>query len=519
MKRASLRRRLSTWLLLQWGLLLAAAGLAWWIADLRANAQRRVGLLATARERVLYDLLLFEGATRGLALDPTGETEQQRRREALVRLEASAELLASEFPAQPELLRPFEEIRRNWMEPAEPHPPTADFYAAVYHRLDQLREPWMRELTRRIEQVRGNSEARAGVISLAGAAGLLTVLLMAALAGRQHWRAVTRPLRGLAGEIDLLRQGDLTRRPGPTGDDEFGAMHASLHGLADGVSELARQARSSGAQVETITAQLAGRLREQQTAAREIATAAGQVGGGANELAAAAGELSGAMSGAGREAEEAAQLASQGQAASQRLEATLRQIRETSSLLTARLGVLGEKAAQINGVLATIIKVADQTNLLSLNAAIEAEKAGEYGLGFAVVAMEIRRLADQTAVATCDIERMLKEMQTALTAGAMGLDRVSEEVQRGAGENHQMSDHLGRILSQARALGRGCESASQSWSAQADCARKVQETLSQIGAAARQSAEALQPSSLALEQLGGVARALEAGAARFKRSG
>ena len=72
--------------------------------------------------------------------------------------------------------------------------------------------------------------------------------------------------------------------------------------------------------------------------------------------------------------------------------------------------------------------MADQTNLLSLNAAIEAEKAGEYGLGFAVVAMEIRRLADQTAVATYDIEKMVKEMHSAVAAGVMGMDKFSDEV-------------------------------------------------------------------------------------------
>src|SRR5207302_1442110 len=81
--------------------------------------------------------------------------------------------------------------------------------------------------------------------------------------------------------------------------------------------------------------------------------------------------------------------------------------------ITGKLAVLNEKTTNINSVVTTITKVADQTNLLSLNAAIEAEKAGEYGLGFAVVAMEIRRLADQTAVATYDIEKMVKEMQSA----------------------------------------------------------------------------------------------------------
>jgi len=78
--------------------------------------------------------------------------------------------------------------------------------------------------------------------------------------------------------------------------------------------------------------------------------------------------------------------------------------------------------------------VADQTNLLSINAAIEAEKAGEYGLGFLVVAREIRRLADQTAVASLDIERMVKEMQYSASAGVMEMDNFAEQVRAGVRE-------------------------------------------------------------------------------------
>ena len=78
--------------------------------------------------------------------------------------------------------------------------------------------------------------------------------------------------------------------------------------------------------------------------------------------------------------------------------------------------------------------MADQTNLLSINAAIEAEKAGEYGLGFLVVAREIRRLADQTAVATLDIERMVKEMQSSVAAGVMEMDKFSDQVRHGVQE-------------------------------------------------------------------------------------
>nr|WP_304949706.1 methyl-accepting chemotaxis protein [Verrucomicrobium spinosum] len=100
----------------------------------------------------------------------------------------------------------------------------------------------------------------------------------------------------------------------------------------------------------------------------------------------------------------------------------------------------------------TITKVADQTNLLSLNAAIEAEKAGEYGRGFAVVATEIRRLADQTAVATSDIEQMVKEMQSAVSAGVMGMDRFSEEVRRGAEVVDQVGTQLTEIIEKVQTL-------------------------------------------------------------------
>lgn len=78
----------------------------------------------------------------------------------------------------------------------------------------------------------------------------------------------------------------------------------------------------------------------------------------------------------------------------------------------------------------TITEVVDQTNLLSLNAAIEAEKAGEYSRGFAVVARENRRLADQTAVATLDIECIVNEMWASVSAGVVGMEPFAHEVQQ-----------------------------------------------------------------------------------------
>ena len=142
----------------------------------------------------------------------------------------------------------------------------------------------------------------------------------------------------------------------------------------------------------------------------------------------------------------------------------------------------------------TITKVADQTNLLSLNAAIEAEKAGEYGRGFAVVATEIRRLADQTAVATYDIDQMVKEIQSAVAAGVMGMDKFSEEVRRGMQEVQQVGGQLSQIIQQVQALAPRVESVNEGMQAQTTGAEQITEALMQLSEAAQQTVESLRQS-------------------------
>jgi methyl-accepting chemotaxis protein WspA len=193
----------------------------------------------------------------------------------------------------------------------------------------------------------------------------------------------------------------------------------------------------------------------------------------------------------------------------------MRQLADVSVQVNTRLKVLSERAGAITSVVTTILEVADQTNLLSLNAAIEAEKAGNYGRGFSVVAAEIRRLADRTAVATGDIEQIIKEMQIAVTASVKGMDTFSSEARRCVEVSDQVSGQLSEIIRKVQALAPHLEVVSDGMQSQTDAARQISDALAQLSSSVQQTAESLVESNRAIEQLNAVSQNLQSGVSRF----
>jgi methyl-accepting chemotaxis protein WspA len=279
------------------------------------------------------------------------------------------------------------------------------------------------------------------------------------------------------------------------------------------------QVQQSGIQVNSSATEIAATSKQQQATATEIAATTSEVGATASRISATSKELVRTMDEVVQVADETATLAEGGQSGLQRMGASMQQIGEASSLINSRLALLSEKAANIGLVVTTINKVADQTNLLSLNAAIEAEKAGEHGRGFTVVAREIRRLADQTAGATFDIEQLVKEMQSAVSAGVMGMDKFSDEVRRGGEVITQVTTQLSAIIEQVQMLTPSFDAVNEGVKSQSISAGQISDALSQLSVAAQQTADSLRQSNMAIEQLNEAARGLQSGVSKFTQDG
>jgi methyl-accepting chemotaxis protein WspA len=382
----------------------------------------------------------------------------------------------------------------------------------VVNELQKLATAQLKEA----EQSNRQTEARFILFESGPLVIVLLGLVVAGLAAYLLIRAINDPVQRIIEQMDAMRRGDFARRLELPQKDEFGLLADGLNRMGENLAHLVGKVQRSGVQVGGSTTQVAAIARQQQATASEMAATTAEIGATSTEIAATSKELLKTIGDVAATAEQTAQLAETGHTELSQMETTMRQIMEAAAAISGKLAVLNEKAGNISTVVTTITKVADQTNLLSLNAAIEAEKAGEYGRGFSVVAGEIRRLADQTAVATYDIEQMVKEMQAAVAAGVMGMDKFSEEVRRGVEDVRRGSQRQTQIIQAVQALRPRFDLVNEGMQSQTAGAQQISEALSQLSDSTRQTAESLQHLNQAMDQLNEASHGLQDGIARFK---
>jgi methyl-accepting chemotaxis protein WspA len=330
--------------------------------------------------------------------------------------------------------------------------------------------------------------------------------------------SVSRATDALNARVEEMAAGagDLTARVAVTSQDELGRLACGINAFIAKIQAVVSKVRESSLQVLATASEIAATSRQQEQTVTGLSSATTEVAAAVREISATGTELSGTMDEVNGRANQAASLASSGQRSLGDMERTMQQLVTSTASISGKLGTIREKADNINMVVTTITKVADQTNLLSINAAIEAEKAGEFGRGFLVVAREIRRLADQTAVATLDIEGIVRLMQEAVAAGVMQMDKFSDEVRTSVARVADVNTVTGQVIAEVTGLSDRFRQVNEGMRNQAVGAGQINEAMGSMTGDIRRTAAAVEEFNRATAHLRESIELLNKEIAQFK---
>ena len=344
----------------------------------------------------------------------------------------------------------------------------------------------------------------------------LTIVFM--LVNLSLYRSLAQSFSNIGSVADAIASGDLTTEIISSGKNEIAALMKRLGAMMRHLNALIGKIQHSGAQISSSAMQLSATAREQDSTMASHLESMGQILEAVGDISSVMAQLVETIAKVSLMSKETAESANRGQADLAQMEAAVGHMESASRSISSRLETINEKAKNITGVVVTITKVAEQTNLLSLNAAIEAEKAGQFGRGFTVVAREIRRLADQTAAATLDIESMVHEMQTAVSSGMTEMERFIDDVQRSAGIVGKVSTQLTRIIAQIQALAPSFEQVNVAIGRQSANTRDINTTVVLLSEELKETREAFRETYSAIEQLNEISRELQNEVSRFSVS-
>ncbi|MDQ6994917.1 MAG: methyl-accepting chemotaxis protein [Mariprofundaceae bacterium] len=329
-------------------------------------------------------------------------------------------------------------------------------------------------------------------------------------------KSITKPLDQLLGLVhDLAQNGNLNQRLTVTGNHELADLAMSINQLMDHLSMMVLEVEQSSQKIITSSQQLLASIRDQSATVREQAVTTQQMAASSREISMTAETVQDNMESVTDLARNTNQSASEGQKSLITLEQALHHMMDASHVISEKFGMLNEKAANIGQVITTITKVADQTNLLSLNAAIEAEKAGEYGRGFSVVAAEIRRLANQSAVTTLEIEGIVKDMQSAVSEGVMGMDKFSDEIRSGVEIGEDVNIQLQEIIREVLELTPCIESANEGLRNQVMGSKEISTAIEQLQVTTQQTQDMVIQTNQVIEGLNQASKSLSDGMSQF----
>lgn len=345
---------------------------------------------------------------------------------------------------------------------------------------------WGLAVTQHAEEVFAVARAQQSVVTTVALATILPVALLGFFVAR----SLSRPVSVAAATAKRVAAGDLTVPVAVVGSGEPRNLLESMHAACGNLVDLLQRLRESSIALASTAQVIRSNAAQQSELARRFGTAGTDVAATVRELTANQQELNRSVQKVAGDARDASTAAAEGRVALLSLAQAIDALAQGAQSISTRLAAIQERAERIDAVVASVAKVANQTNLLSVNAAMEAERAGDAGAGFRAVAREIHRLSTQTADATLAIESIVAEMRSAVSTGVGDMERYDRTVREGVATVTTIGTQLGHVIG------------------------GVERLSTEVEAVAR----GMQAQELGVTQMGDSVRSLSDGAARTARS-